>query len=95
MKQRHFDSIEVQILKYIADNTTDRRLVTSQQIKLGLPHINPASVSNSLQRLLDEKLIFYLPKDDRAYGYASTVKGIDVLKEVEDKMLKILTTGKN
>jgi RIO-like serine/threonine protein kinase len=88
--KRHYDSIEVQILKYIADNTTERRLVTTQQIKLGLPHINPASISNSLQRLLDDKLVFFMPKDDRSYGYAATMKGIDVLKEVTDSMLKIL-----
>jgi hypothetical protein len=89
--QRHYDSIEIQILKFIADATAGRKLVTSQQIKLGLPYINSNSVPNSLQRLLDNRLIFCIAKDERSYGFAVTTKGVDALKQAEDKMLKILS----
>jgi hypothetical protein len=92
--QHHYDGIEVQLLKFIADSTTDRRLVTSQQIKLALPHLNPASVGNSLSRLLGEKLIFAMEKDERSYGYAITTKGAAALKEAEDRLLNILVTRK-
>jgi hypothetical protein len=90
----HIDTVAASILKYIADNTTERRLVTSQQIKLGLLRINANSVPNTLNRLLNEKLIFMIPKNERDYGFGITAKGVEALREAEIKLMEYLAVSK-
>jgi DNA-binding PadR family transcriptional regulator len=77
------DSVKLQILSYIKQNTDNLHLVTYPEICSNLFDTTDSYIAVALRRMVKESLIFHRGSY-HSYSYGITVKGLKYLKDFEN-----------
>jgi DNA-binding PadR family transcriptional regulator len=77
-------SIKLQILNYIKINSDCKRLVSYSNINKNIKDTSESYIATALNRLLNERLVFHMGTEG-TYGYGITAKGLEYLKNYENK----------